>query len=1162
MNRSLLKDILRETRKQLSQFISLALILTLGIGFFIGIRVTGADMRLTADEYYENNSLMDLRVISTLGLDDDCLQSLQEIPEIDRVYPDYALDSNARLDGRDFIVRSMALPEEQDAVNQPLLATGRMPESPGECLIDDMYARTDKVELGQTVELFPEDDGALSRTAFTVVGTAKSPMYITLDRGYTSIGSGKLSAFLYIDRDVFQLDYYTDAYITLKNTAGLSGYSPEYTDAVKAVQEKVEGLTGTISQLRLEKIKQPYETEYKENKEKFEQERADVQQQLADAKAELDQAEQQLRDGWSEWWAGAQEAFDRLDMEQPERNAPQAALAALEKKLREVEDGLPALEGGISELKASLQELETGQADYEEGQKKYQASKEEAKRELAASKEKLDNSKKELEEGEAALSNGVSQLYAMAGLKPPQGLTPEEALARAQQDLGPFAAQSPVLEKALEELEAQGVALAAGRQAYEAGVKEYEAGKAKAEQELANAAKELDAAARELEAGRAAWLDGAQAAAEELGITISQTEPSAVVAALEAGAADIKEGQNSLQTGISKLKSALKDLESGQAEYNDGLAAYEESKKKADRELTDGAAKLEDAREKLDQMDSPELYVRTRSDNPGYDNYDQDSQRIEAIGQVFPLIFFLVAALVCLSSITRMVEEHRTEMGTLKALGYTQHATAIKYMSFALGASLIGLLLGCIIGYNFLPVLIYNAYRTLYSTPDLIHPFSLSVLILPAALALLCTTLTAYAACKLALRSVPASLMRPPAPKAGKRVILEHVPFIWTHLSFLKKVTTRNLLRNKTRFWMSVLGIAGCMGLLITGFGLNHSIMSIVPTQFDEISQYDLQIGFSGSEQEKQTLSALLDSRDDVTGHLAFYSKSAAASAHGANHDANVTVLPANAKPDGFFSLKDRNSGDPVPLTDDGAVIDEKLAILLNLNTGDELELFNSSEGIACKVKVAGIVENYVYHYVFMTENYAQSVMAMDFSANLMYVNTPNETDAAGTDRLAEELLRQKGVTAVIRASDIRGMFDDMMGNFKVVIAIIVLAAGALALVVLYNLSIINISERQREVATLKVLGFFDRETWAYIYRENIVLMLIGIVFGGFFGWILHGFVVRTAEIDMVMFVRQLDTLSIVLSMIMTVVYTALINIMVYFKLKRINMVEALKSVE
>lgn len=674
----------------------------------------------------------------------------------------------------------------------------------------------------------------------------------------------------------------------------------------------------------------------------------------------------------------------------------------------------------------------------------------------------------------------------------------------------------------------------------------------KAKTEFANKKKELNNNKKEVENG-IRELKKNISYMESVGM--DTTELKAQLSNLEKTLTTINNGYNTLlkqetktyneiKSGKAKIENAKKKLESSKVELAD-------NRKKADTEFEDAYKKIEDARKEIDELEKPEWYVLDLDSNLGYYQFSQDSERIAKIAKVFPVLFYLVAILVSLTTMTRMVEEERSELGTLKSLGYEDNQILFKYMLYALLASVIGSILGVIIGTKTIPKIIYGMYCLMYTLGEFVSKVDLVSYLIGTFIAIGCIMLSTYLAVKKSLKEVPAELLRPKSPKAGKRVLLERIPFIWNRLSFSRKVTVRNVFRYKKRFLMTILGISGCTGLIIAGFGLQDCIIDMVPNQYEKIFSYDLEITFDKDNKN-------INKDYEEISKFKEFSKTLKAdkdSIELTNIDTNQTIqiiIPFEDYKD-FIQIKNRRTNKYYDLNDK-VIVSEKLYKLLKLKNDDELDIKLNDN--TYKTKVGGSTENYIMHYIYMSKKEYNSD-----SFNTMFVKINNLTEES-RNALSKKLKEYDSVSKLTYNSLSRSIFDDAMKNLGSITIILIVSAGLLAFVVLYNLSNINISERKRELASIKVLGFYDSEVYKYVSRENTILTVIGMAFGCLIGYVLTMYLIKTCEFDITMFSPKISIYSYIYSLLITLGFTMLVNIATYFALKKIKMVESLKSVE
>lgn len=1048
---ALWKDAFREVRKTKSRFFSIFLIVALGAGFFAGIKATGPDMKLTGDAYFDEQDLMDIKALSTYGLNGDDIAALEADEMVKAVEPAHSVDTLVHDGEKSSVIKVLGLPGE-GGINAPRLMEGRLPEAENECLIQYGGHLSRRLQIGDTVTLSPGKEGeALSDTlresSYTVVGVAQCPLYITFSMGTTSIGSGTVDDLLLIPDEAFVLDYYTEAYLTLKGAAELDCFGEEYGQLVAAAKTRLEGVGEARAQARYDEI-------YEEAAGKLDDAQAELDQARADGQAELDAAKK------------------KLDSAAAELQSAKSTLDASEKKLADAKSQIAAGEAAIPQNQAAFDEkIAAGQAELEQ-----------SRSQLA-----------QLEQGIAALQG---QLAAMGD---PAQLPPE--------------------------LQAQYQALAGRIQGMQA---------------------QLDGGRAQLAKGEAAL-----AAAKKDG-----------QAQLDQARADLTKAKSDYQQGLAKYQTGLAQYQQGQREYRSGAAEYESAKASFATQIADGQEEIDENRAKLADIALPKWYLYDRDGNVGYSGFADDADRIDAISLVFPVFFFAVAALVCLTTMTRMVEEQRTQAGTVKALGYGSGAVICKYLLYAVTAAVLGAVFGIVGGLLLFPNVIFNAYAIMYRMTKVIAPIRLDYLLWITLGSAACAALAVLYACVKELRETPSQLMRPKAPKAGKRVLLERVGFVWDRLSFIGKVTVRNLFRYKKRIAMTVLGIAGCTALMMAGFGVKDSISDIVSIQFGELDVYDGQVVFDEDTlaEDREDFDVLLAGQLGLGAHQYAREKSVTAGSDSRQLELTLVVPEEPERLGEQIVLRTRRGHEPIPLTDEGAVLSEKAANLMGVSAGDEIFLVADS-GEQLPVKVAAITENYAFHYLYLSPAYYRQVFGEEIRPNtlLLQMDDPGQE---GQDALSGALLEHDGVLMISYTSGIKNSFGDTVTSLNYVVLVLIVSAGALAFVVLYNLTNINVAERLREIATIKVLGFYDKEVSAYIFRENVALTLMGTVAGLLGGIWLHRFVITTAEIDTIMFGRTVAPLSYLLSAALTILFAVLVNLAMHFHLKKVDMVESLKSVE
>lgn len=1209
MKNAMQKDFWREIQHTRSRFFSIMILVALSVAFLSGLKATAPDMKRTGDDYLDSLHLADIQVLSTLGLTDDDITSLRAQDKVEDAEGEYVIDAFASSDSLDAVVKVLSLTGR--GINEVLLRDGRMPERADECVVEENMLSLMSISIGDTITLTPGDDlsDALAQDTYTVVGTVRSPVYLAVERGTSTLGSGTVKAYLYLPREAFTLDYYTAAYVRVSGAAEMTAFYSDYDDYIDAVIDELEPFGDARAQLRHDDLVDEATEKLDDAQRELDDAKAEADEKLGDAQKELSDARRKLDDGWKDYYDGQQELKDarvelddaKIELDDGEMQylngmeEYEDALDEYEKGRAEYEDGLAQYEDGVKELESGEKELAAGRRQLESGEQQLNSLAKTVTDALAAAGSPYEGGPGKLLDDlgrgdsaaiaatDAALNNMRAQLTggivkaqskidemqdqlvtvntAIDQLSqiPPEYMTPEQEqmlaeaqAAKPQLEAGIATAQATKaeLEENLSQLNSiSASSLAASKRELDEGWDEYYAGEA----ELDAGRKELRDAKMELDDAKA-QLDDAPAQLADAKKELSDARKK-----LDDGWKDYYDGEAQYADGIKELSDAYTELTDGERDYRKGLREYADGKAEADEKIADAQEKITDARRKVADIDSCEWYIFSRSYNPGYTGFGQDADRMANLASVLPIIFFLVAALVCLTTMTRMVEEQRVQIGALKALGYSRLSISWKYIGYGLLPSLVGGVLGLVIGYILFPKMIFTAYQIMYQMPDIeLHAYTdISLFSVLAAVA--CTTVATLWACLATLRETPASLMRPRTPKAGKRVFLEYIKPLWRRMSFIHKVTARNLFRYQKRFWMTVIGIGGCTALIIAGFGMRSSLLFTMSRQYDELFHYSAQVTLADNAlpEERAAVEDFLAGDSRVVNYIPCAASSATAMTSRYSTTAYVEVMESG-EIGKVVDLFDYKSGDPITMGDEGVYIDQKLSELLKVSVGDTFFLDGDVRG---DVTVAGIYEHYTGHFIYMTPGYYENALHADGEPNAYLLNfTSDDTDTCNA--IFEKLLDMSGVATTSRMRDTQDTYTHSMERVDFVVVIIILAAAALAMVVLFNLSNINITERQRELATIKLLGFYDGEVSAYVYRENIVLTVFGILMGCFMGHWLHIYLVRSTEIDLMMFGRQTAPSAYVYAAILTALFSLLVNVLAHFKMKKIDMVESLKSAE
>ena len=1096
------KDFYMEIRKSPGRFLSILFIVALGVAFFSGIRASEPDMRLTGDTYFDESNLMDIKALSTYGVTQDDVDAILKIDGVEHAEGAYSADFMQIVDKKQKVLHVISL---QDEMNQVKLSDGRMPQKAGECLADQDAG----YKVGDTIKLrsgtSDEVTDTLTTDTLKVVGLCSSPMYISYGRGSATIGTGTISAFVMVPEETFDMDVYTEVYVQVKGAKNEVAFTDGYDKKVEKVLDQIEDITDERAEIRKQELVNEAQEKIDEAREELEQGRADAASELADAAAKIADAEEQLTSGKAQITSGKKQIA--------------SAKNTLSKKESE-------LEQAQNQYNAGLAQLQEGEAQYEAGLAQYEAAKPEAEAKIQTGREEIDKKKQELAAAPAQLEV-LKQSVAGLEQKQTEGTITEEEAAT------------------LKELK-------------ENQIPQLEDFIANGEQLIASGKAELDAAQKQL---------------DDTAATLAQTksELDAAKASLNGVPQQLASGKAQIQSGWTEIRKQEKKLEEGAAEIAENEAKVAEAKieyangeEEAAQKIAEGEQKIADAEAKVQDIEKPTWYVYDRDTLTEYSGYGENAERLGAIGRVFPVLFFLVAALISLTSMTRMVEEQRTAIGTMKALGYSKMSIAKKYLGYALIATAGGSVLGVLIGEKILPYIIVYAYGILYQhITHILIPYQWIYAWMAAAAAIVCTMAATFFACYKELVAQPAVLMRPPAPKNGQRVFLERIKFIWKHLSFTWKSCIRNLTRYKKRFFMTVFGIGGCMGLMLVGYGIKDSCYEIAELQFRDIQMYDGSVYLKEdiSDEIRQNLLDYMKDDSDISHYMQTSMKNVTLVNGKNKRDTYQVVFSEPKDVKDYFDFHDRKSKEEYTLDDEGVIISEKTGKLLNAKAGDTIEIKDEENGNK-KVKIAHICENYMGHYIFFTPSYYEKVYGENSEYNSIFFAGQKGDTQEDYNKIGEDILTQDGALSVSYMRDIEKQLDDMLKSLNLVIVVLIISAGMLAFVVLYNLNTVNITERQRELATLKVLGFYDLEVAEHVYRENVLLTFIGAAVGVVLGKFLHAFIIDTVEVDTAMFGRNINFSSYMYSLLFTILFSLIVNGIMYFKLKKIDMVESLKSIE
>ena len=1096
MNKQTAKLTIREIKGSFGRYMAIFAIIALGAGLFVGLRMSKPDFIKTYDRYLHETNFYNFRLVSTLGLTQD---DVDEVLKLDGVKDAEGVVSADFLynqgDDKSIVIAAQEIPEKINLID---LKAGRMPQKGNECLADpEMYTQDD---IGKTVKLSKQNSEQTMDTfaydEYTIVGLTDSVLYINLERGSSTLGSGSVEGYIYLPSDGFSVDYFTDIYVTVDAEGYV--YSDEYKDNAKTYVKPLEQFMAERAVIRYNSI-------------------------IDEAKAKLADAKAQYQSGLNKYEPARAEYENGVKQLKTEKANAEAKLAKAKKQLDDAEKMLQdpsILDEKQAELDAAKAKLDKGKTEYESGLKQFETRSKSAylvvDRQIETYTDRVENRKAniaqintEIEELnaelEAAEANGeilkAARLRTKLRLKQPQLETNERELERAEKNLA--AAQAK---------------------------------KAEIDAELAPYKKQLDDAKTELDNGYA----------------------------------QVNAGQAELDKARKQLEDAPKQIAQGRAKYDKSKQQMETEFAKAEKKLAAGKKQLDAAKAQLDyakaqltaaekqikNMEHADTYVLGRDTNIGYVCLSSDTDVVQSVASVFPAFFFLVAALVCLTTMTRMIDDQRTQIGIMKALGYSSSSIMLKYMVYSGSATLFGSIFGIAVGAFAFPAIIWFGYDIIYNFSSLVFTMDWALAFGMVCVNLLGMLLVTWFCCAKELRCAPSDLIRPKAPEAGKRILLERIGFIWNRLSFMQKVSARNVFRYKKRIFMMLLGIGGCTALVLTALGLNDTIQGVVDKQYSDIILYDYEVSLAYDMTDDEQKIFLDDCGDNVAESMFLYRTSADVSANGSTKSVTLTASDGQGIGD-FINLM--NDGEAVAYPKAGeAIINCNLARMMDIGIGDEIKL-TTADMDTLTVKVSGIFDNYVENLVFVNLDTCTQQWggAPELKAALLKAPEGADVSACG-----EKISSVDGVRTMQMSISSRDRISNMMSSLLFVVAMIILCAGLLAFIVLYNLTNINISERIREIATIKVLGFYQHEAASYVFRENLVLTGMGALFGLLLGVVFHAFVMDAIKVDMMYFKPIISPLSFAFAVLLTFGFALIVNAIMRRRIDNIDMAGALKSIE
>ena len=1059
------KSTFREIKTSLARYLAIFAIVALGVGFFSGLKDCKESMVSTARRYLDRTNFYDYQILSSYGADDDSVAMAEAWDGVSGAEGSIQIDVMARSGSGDSrALKAISIPDKINTLN---VTEGRLPQNVNECVVD-AYSITDEgFRVGDHIELTEENDkdkfDNFEVTDFEIVGLVNTPIYLDYQRGSTDIGNGSLDTFFFIEKDAFDVDYYTNLYVKLAGDEG--SFTEEHEDKLKAQEDSMEALAEAVTDGRRESARKEAQEEldekkqeYEDNLAEYEEEKSDAERKLRDAKEQIKKGEKLIRSNRKKAKAGKREA--------------ESAIKDLEAKQKEVDSGISTLNSERQKAVDGLAQANSGKAQAEKG-----------KAELEA---------------------------AIEGLQQAAQADPEHA--------DQYNAQIAELSAQLEGLNQQIAGI-------DAQIKEINAG-----------ISTIDSKLKEAEAGR------------------NQ---------IEGGIDKAEKGISQAEKGLAKINKSEKELESSKRKIEKEEKKADSEFEKAKKKLDDAKDKLDEAQQKIDDMEIGNSFALSRKENAGYSSFDSNSSIVSNIAKVFPLFFFLIAALVCMTTMTRMVDEQRTQIGVLKALGYSNGQIVGKYMFYSGSAAFLGSVVGFFAGCKIFPVVIWKAYTMMYDfsdTVDYIINYKLGLTVL--AVALLCSMGATWVSISADFRVPPAELIRPKAPPAGKRILLERITPLWNRISFLYKVSIRNIFRDKKRFLMMVIGVSGCTALLIAGIGIRATISKVADYQFDEISLYDITVIFSKNmtdSRQKDFLKELNDDTDIPEENVRFLHRGEVTMIIG-DKTTDLTCVATEAE--GFEKFVNMHTGDqhldyPGP---GEIVIVKKTSHDYGLGVGDEVKLREGYREM--NVKIVGVADNYVYDSIYMTSDTYREGFGKEPDLKAAFIDFGDGTEEAVIRNVSADAAGYEYTAATQTNIDVRDNVSRMMKSLNSIVYVVILSAALLAFIVLYNLTNINITERIREIATIKVLGFYQIEVSQYVFRENLFLTAVAAIVGIPMGdWLLK-FVIDNIVLSMIYFEPRHGPYDIPIAVALTFLFAFFVNLAMQKRLRDVSMTESLKSVE
>lgn len=1120
------KDLFRTIHKSIGRFLAIAGICALGVGFFGGLQMTCGSMKQELTDYFNQTNMMDIRVVCDMGISDEIVDNFKQVDDVEAVMPAYETDILVNFGSDQCSVRIHSLPESLDEnnknyINQQILSRGNWPQSSNECVLSEDAVLAYPPDIGDEIEILECSTGfneTLNVKKLKVVGFVHSSYYVqSVQMGPSVLGKGIVNDFAYVTKDFFKGSYpYSEVFITVNGSKNFVTGTDDYQNKIDKVMDDLSAIVPEQSIIRSASIRNEAQKKLDEAKDEF-------SKQKTKAEKELDENQKKLNDAWSK-------------IEQAE-NPLMEAKKILDEQYAEFNTAKSSVLDPLNELISNSENCINISKDLQSKHNDDVANIQAFKQQVDQLSSCLDGLEGLILEMDTCINIDEELIIILQTYLPSQEIINflEQCILDAK-DIQSFSIEFYTAFK-----------LSPSQQTYDLYISTFNIKYQTLSYDLIMRGGIFDEIINEL-----------------YYLLISSLYPSR-----DEAVAAFDELEKPLIEAKTKLNNGFSEVDKGKAEYFAGLAAFLDAKDKAMSSLNDAQIKLDDSQKQIDQIKDANFYIMDRTKNFGAINFNNDAERIASIANVFPLMFFFVALLVVLTSMTRMIEEERISIGTYKALGFSKLRISNKFILYGIFASVIGSIIGLLVLTQFLPYVIMIAYSIIYSLPiTLPMPFDFNIGIVSMLVGVGVTVVATLMAATKSLKLQPARLIIPKAPKAGKRILLEHISPIWKLLNFNWKITFRNMFLYKKRLFMTLIGIAGCTALLLTGFGLHDSISDIMNKQFDEIAHDNFKIVFtdnSNDANKDEVCNQILNYKDDSLCTV-IHEENVLCMPKGHPDASTVIIAPKNN--DQFQDmrvLRNRNTKESFILDDQGVYISEKLANMMQIQAGDTIKVYNqdligNAGSQSYEFYVAGVVENYIAHYIYMTPKMYEKYFEKECQYNSLIARC-NVFGRAQQD-FVEQIKNNKAVKTAFFTTNTRETYEKMLQSVDMVVIVLIVSAGLLAFVVLYNLININICERAREIATLKVLGSNKHEINMYIHRETFMLSIIGSILGLGLGFILEQFVIASAEVDYVMFGRFIYIWSYLISFGITLAFTILVSLFMRKKLFTISMVESLKSIE